>query len=186
MTHSIVAPRAAAGAVRRIAAAADRERQAYRVGRHGEGAHLAAAATYGVLVLATVALGRSRGVRAPSLTPWDTACLAAATFKASRLLAKDSITEPLRVPFTQRAEDGDANEVNDEPRGTGVRHTVGEVLTCPFCLGQWVGTGLLTGLAFAPRSSRVVTTLLTAIAGSDFLHHAHTATQQTTRESPDE
>jgi hypothetical protein len=29
---------------------------------------------------------------------------------------------------------------------------MGELLTCPFCLGQWVATGLIFGLVLAPRT----------------------------------
>jgi hypothetical protein len=32
-----------------------------------------------------------------------------------------------------------------------VRHAVGEMITCPFCLGAWVATGLVGGLVLAAK-----------------------------------
>jgi len=55
---------------------------------------------------------------------------------------------------------------------------VGELLTCPFCLGQWIATGLTVGLVLAPGPTRLVAATLAAVAGADFLHHAYCAVQQ--------
>jgi hypothetical protein len=52
-----------------------------------------------------------------------------------------------------------------------MRHTVGELLTCPFCLGQWVGTGYVAGLALAPRAARTWAAVFTVTAVSDLLQH---------------
>ena len=77
-----------------------------------------------------------------------------ATHKLSRLLAKDSVTSPLRAPFTRYAEPGGAAEVNEEVRdqGSSIRHSIGELVTCPFCLAVWVATGLTGGLVLAPAA----------------------------------
>jgi hypothetical protein len=55
-------------------------------------------------------------------------------------------------------------------RGTGARKAVGELLTCPFCTGMWISTGLCAGLVFAPGVTRLAASGLTALTGSDFLH----------------
>ncbi len=113
-------------------------------------------------------VARARGVRLPDrVTAGDTVLLCVGTHKASRLLAKDSVTSPLRAPFTRYQEPAGAGEVNEEVRGNGVRHAVGELLTCPFCLSVWVASGFTAGLVFAPRATRLVLTALTAVAGSD-------------------
>jgi hypothetical protein len=65
-------------------------------------------------------------------------------------------------------------------RGHGLRHSVGEMLTCPLCLAQWVATGFSIGLVFAPGLVRQVLSTFTAIAGADFLQHAYVKLQQAT------
>ncbi|HUR75303.1 MAG TPA: DUF1360 domain-containing protein, partial [Sporichthya sp.] len=113
------------------------ERQAYR-SEENEGAHLATVAAYTGVVAAAALTARLRGATLPTLSAWDTARLALATYKGARLLSKDKVTAPLRAPFTERTGAGEGNEVNDTARGEGVRHTVGELVSCPFCLSQWV------------------------------------------------
>jgi hypothetical protein len=105
----------------------------------------------------------------------DIALIAVATHKLSRLLAKDAVTSPLRAPFTRYAEPAGAAELNEEVRdqGSSVRHGIGELVTCPFCLALWVATGLTSGLVLAPRLTRLAATTLTATAVSDFLQMAY-------------
>jgi hypothetical protein len=57
----------------------------------------------------------------------------------------------------------------EEVRGTGRRKALGELLTCPFCLGQWVATGLVFGLVLAPRVTRLVGVLFTSLTAADVL-----------------
>jgi hypothetical protein len=153
------------------------EREAYR-SEENEGAHLATVAVYTSLVAAAALTARLRGATLPTVSAWDTTRLALATYKGARLLSKDKVTAPLRAPFTSRDGAGVASEVNDVPRGEGAQRTVGELLSCPFCLSQWVATGLVVGLVFAPGPTRLVASTLAAVAGADFLHHTYAAVQQ--------
>jgi hypothetical protein len=57
---------------------------------------------------------------------------------------------------------------------------VGELLTCPMCLGQWVATALTLGLALAPRPTRLAMGTFAGIAGADFLQHLYVLLQQAT------
>ena len=59
----------------------------------------------------------------------------------------------------------------------GVKHAVGELLTCPFCLAQWVATGFVFGYATAPRATRLAALTMTLVAGSDVLQFAYDAVQ---------
>ncbi|WP_409180346.1 DUF1360 domain-containing protein [Amycolatopsis sp. VS8301801F10] len=134
------------------------------------GGYLAVLAAYGGAAGGLAVLGRATGARLPER--WglgDTILLTTATFKASRLLSKDAVTSPLRAPFTRYEEPAGEGELNESVRGHGPRHSVGELLTCPFCLAVWVATGLGAGLVFAPRATRFAATVLTAVAGSDTL-----------------
>jgi len=107
----------------------------------------------------------------------DLTLLAVATHKLSRLIAKDKVTSPVRAPFTRFEEDAGPSEVEETSRGTGVRKATGELLACPFCVGQWVAAGALFGLIHAPRTTRFVASMFAILSGSDFLQIAYKAAQ---------
>ena len=117
-------------------------------------------------------VSRRRGLPRPSLA--DGALLAVAAFKLSRLVTKDKVTGFVRAPFTEFVEEGDAAEVNEAPRGEGLRYAIGELLTCPFCFNQWAATALGVAWLHAPNATRDVTALLASSAAADVLHVAWT------------
>jgi hypothetical protein len=63
-------------------------------------------------------------------------------------------------------------------RGHGAQHAAGELISCPFCLAVWTGTALAGGMVFAPRATRLVCTVLTAVAASDALQLAYDGGKQ--------
>ena len=69
-------------------------------------------------------------------------------------------------------------EVAEEVREHGGdKHAVGELLTCPFCLAQWVGTGFVFGYVSAPKATRLAALTMTMVAGSDVLQFVYDAIQ---------
>lgn len=126
---------------------------------------------------ATLAV-RRRGV--PERLPgWsELALVGLATHKLSRLVTKEVVTTPLRAPFTEVTGRGGPAEVNERPVGDGWRHSLGELLSCPFCAGVWIATGLTAGTFLAPVATRAVTTTFGAVAVSDFLQLGYAAAQQ--------
>src|ERR1700760_387270 len=71
------------------------------------GAYAGLLGTYGSVVTALVAVSRLRRGRGPDrLRPAALALLAVATFRASRLITKDSVTAVARAPFTRYREPG--------------------------------------------------------------------------------
>ena len=119
------------------------------------------------------------GTRSRRISPYDLVLVTVGTQKLARLLTKDAVTSPLRVPFARYKDTGGPSEVMEEVRRDGsVRHAVGELITCPFCLAVWVGTGLTLGLLFAPRLTRTIASALTAISGADFLQLIYAHLQQ--------
>ena len=141
--------------------------------------------TYGVLVaafnaaLAGVLTAAARTDRLPErIETRDLVLLGIATHKLSRILTKDKVTRPLRAPFTEVEGRGAPGELDERPRGRGVRRAVGELLSCPYCVGAWVANGFLTGRLFAPRETRAVASLFAAIAISDFLQLAYRALER--------
>ena len=132
-------------------------------------------AMYAAAVAATVLVGRATNQTLPHrYDPADLAIGALATHKAARLLSKASVASPLRAPFTEFAGPAGAGEHHEEARGDqGVRHVVGELMTCPFCLGVWIGSAYVAGLVLAPRPTRALGAVMTVVAGSDFAQHLY-------------
>jgi hypothetical protein len=148
--------------------------------RERSGAYAAILLAYTVLVGAFLAFLRRSGRGLPhDYSPQDIALIGVATHKASRLLAKDVVTTPLREPFTEYEDRAGPAEVSEAPRPeSGLRHSVGELVSCPYCLGQWVATTLAAGLAVWPRITRFVAATLSAVAISDFLQIAYKAGEE--------
>lgn len=144
------------------------------------GGYLAVLAIYGVLVASATVLAVVSGRRLPTRWPvQDLVTVTLGTHKLSRTLAKDAVTSPLRAPFTRYAGSGGPAEVMEEVRQKGsLRHSLGELLTCPFCLDMWVATGFAVGLVFAPRFTRLIAGVFTVLAGADFLQLAYAMAQQ--------
>ena len=105
----------------------------------------------------------------------DIALLGMATHKLSLLGSQDAITSPLRAPFTELEEKESPKKVDEKPRGEGLRRSVGELLTCQFCLSVWVASLLTYGLVLAPRVTRLVATVFSVVTVSDYLHQAYKA-----------
>jgi hypothetical protein len=138
--------------------------------------YLTAMGAFGTLAAGLAAAAKLTGRRPPDRpAAGDVLLISIATHKLSRLLAKDAVASPLRAPVARFAGPAGAAEVNEEVRdeGSSVRHGLGELITCPFCLAVWVSTGLTGGLVLAPRLTRLATTALTATAVSDFLQLAY-------------
>jgi hypothetical protein len=49
------------------------------------------------------------------------------------------------------------------------------MISCPFCLAMWIATGLVGGLALAPRLTRTVELIMSAVAVSDALQLVYDA-----------
>jgi hypothetical protein len=107
----------------------------------------------------------------------DVLLLGTASHKLSRLITKDKITSFLRAPFTEYQGRGGPAEVEERARGEGVRRAIGELLICPYCIGLWASGAFHVGLIFAPRTTRVVASTLTALTVSDFLQIAYKAAE---------
>src|SRR2546421_1579403 len=141
--------------------------------------YLATLGAYAGLLGGLTAAARLTGRTAPDrLDTRDVLLMGVATHKVSRLLAKDAVTSPLRAPFTRYAGPSGDAELGEEVRGTGVQHSVGELVSCPFCLSIWVATGFAAGQVFAPRLTRLVAATFTAVTVADVLQLCYAAVQQ--------
>lgn len=114
------------------------------------------------------------GVRVPDRLPaGDLALLAVSTFRASRLLTKSAVMSPIRAPFTTYQSPGGPGEVVESVDEDGDLHALGELLTCPFCLAQWIATTSVAAYVVAPRQTRLAATVMSVAAASDVLQLAY-------------
>jgi hypothetical protein len=142
--------------------------------------YAATMAAYTFVVAVVTVLGALTNRQLPrAMTVRELVITAFAAHKLSRTVTKDAVTTPLRAPFTERAGDGGPGEVMEKPQASdGVTHSIGELLTCPFCFDVWVITGFTIGHVFAPRATRMVADAMAALAGADFLQLAYATAQQ--------
>jgi hypothetical protein len=136
--------------------------------------YLATLAAFGTGVVGLVVGGRLSGQSLPDrYRLLDLALGGLATHKFTRLLSKDAVTTPLRMPFTEFEEPAGSAEVNEQPRSGHPEHAIGELISCPFCLAPWVSVGYVAGLALAPRWARTWAAVFSVVGASDFLQHAY-------------
>jgi Protein of unknown function (DUF1360) len=110
--------------------------------------------------------------RSPPTGAIDLIALSAATFKASRTLSRERVGSFVRQPFVE----GEAELGEEErPAGEGLRRAIGELVTCPRCIGTWSAAGLAATQMLSPRFGRLLVWSLGASAANDFLQAGFTA-----------
>lgn len=130
-----------------------------------------------LIATAVVALKKEKG-RLPERLSWpECVLLSLATHRLSRLVTLDQVTSPLRAPFTRFEEFASEGEVSEKARGTGIKQVIGDLVTCPYCAGVWVATGLRFSRALAPRLTTLAAEVLAVSAVSNFLNHAYAASK---------
>jgi hypothetical protein len=103
----------------------------------------------------------------------DIVLLGIATHKLSRVITRDRIMSFVRAPFTRHEKAAGAGEVEEEARGTGARKAIGELLTCPYCIGAWIASALIYGFIAKPRYTRVFASIFAVNTVSDFLQQGY-------------
>jgi hypothetical protein len=106
-------------------------------------------------------------LRPPRL--FDVLLTGVATHEIAQTLTHAWVTAPLRAPFT-RYRGTESGEPDESPRGSGLRYAIGNLLSCPFCVGPWVAGALLAGHLLAPLPTRFVTSIFAATALSNYLN----------------
>ena len=114
--------------------------------------------------------------------PGDLLLIALATQRLSRLVSKDRVTSVIRAPFTAYEGEGGPGEVEERPRGRGLRRAVGELLVCPFCLAQWIATAFAFGLLFTPRVTRFLAGVFSVVGVADLLQLLYKGAEKATVE----
>jgi Protein of unknown function (DUF1360) len=152
----------------------DTRRRDFAAGRYDDVHELAPYAALGSTFTSAFAAILALGLRRlpERFSVGDLALLSIATHKLSRLLARDRVTRPLRAPFTEVQDDRSARDMKERPRGRGLKRAIAELLSCPFCLDQWLAGAFVGGLVFAPCATRATASMFAVVTGSDFLQHA--------------
>jgi hypothetical protein len=136
-------------------------------------------AVFNALFAAGLLVAKRRGRELPEKpAAADIVLIGVASHKLSRLIGKDKVTSPLRAPFTELEGSGGPGELEERSRGTGARKAIGELLVCPYCLGLWIVAAFSIGLLFAPRLTRFLAAVFTALTVSDFLQIAYKAAEE--------
>ena len=138
--------------------------------------YAALAGLFNLILAVFLLIARKSGRQIPErVETRDIALLGVATHKLSMLVAQDAVTSPLRAPFTELQEKQSPKNVDEKPRGKGLRRSIGELITCKFCVGQWVASFFTYGLVFAPAVTRLVASIFAIVALSDHLHQSYKA-----------
>jgi hypothetical protein len=137
-----------------------------------------AAVFHGAMAAGVAAAKRSGRDLPHRVEPGDLALIGTASYQLSRLISKKKVTAFVRAPFTELEGKGGPAELEEKPRGTGLRRALGELLVCPYCLGLWASGGFHVGLLFAPRTTRFSASVLSAMSISDFLQIAFKAAEE--------
>jgi hypothetical protein len=137
------------------------------------GAYAVLASVFGTALVVGVASAHRRGRVPEDIRTKDIVLLGVATHKIARLLTKDAVTSFVRAPFVRLEEKSGSNSVREQPRGRGLQRSIGELLSCPECTGQWVASGLIVGLVHAPRVTRLIASLYASLAIGDMLQFVY-------------
>lgn len=143
--------------------------------RHRHEAYLGLMSCFaGGLILYGAARRRNDHIERP-LSWSDMLLLGVATHKISRIIAQDRVTSPIRAPFEENGHEPEAVSpvLVTHPVLQSFRNSVGELLTCPYCLAPWVSLTLhLTHFRF-PQLSREVGSIFAVVSISDFINRAY-------------
>lgn len=132
-------------------------------------------------VLATFASRVVRRETDLTLKPFDLLLLGLSSFRMGRMIAFEGVAAPLREPFTEtRADDSGAGQTV-VAAGEGVRHVVGELMSCPICAGTWVAAGLVYGLHLMPRPTRVLLAIMSTTGVAELCYSVTEALDWTAR-----
>jgi hypothetical protein len=105
-----------------------------------------------------------------SWSVFDFVLLSLATYRLGHLVAYDRVMEPFRSPFARTVPDSTGAGESVEAKGEGVRHTIGQLITCPICAGTWIAAGLVFALAWLPELTRIFLWMTAAIGLAELIN----------------
>ena len=119
-------------------------------------------AVFGALLAGVIVAARESTEKRDPITTRDLAVSGAATFALAKVIARERMGTWVREPFVDEDE-------GRRPRGRGIRHAIGELVTCTRCVGAWSALGLIGLRLTNPAAGRVVNDVLAVSAMNDWL-----------------
>ena len=113
-------------------------------------------------------LRRSAATR---IGPFDLLLLGMTTYRVGNIVSYERIADPIREPFAERVSTPDGEE-EIEPKGVGAQRALGELFTCPICVGRWAAAGLVYGLHLVPQPTRAFMAIMSATAVAQLTREA--------------
>lgn len=145
----------------------------------GQRATYAALSSLFVAAFAILAGRKPNPEAKQELTPFDVVQLGFATYRLGRMIAYDRVFETYRLPFAETVPDGSGAGLTVEPKGEGVQRALGELISCPICIGTWVAAALVFGLKFTPGPARTLLNVASSVGLAEFLNSANEALEWT-------
>ena len=132
-------------------------------------------------VLGTFAARLVKAERDVTPRPFELVLLGLASFRVGRMIAFEGVAAPLREPFTQTTDDATGAGKTVVAAGSGWRHVLGELMSCPICAGTWVAAGLVYGLHLLPGPTRVLLAIMSATGVAELCYSTTEALDWTAR-----
>jgi len=123
-------------------------------------------------LLAAFALRERKNRENLALQPFDLALLGLATLRLGRLAAYDKVFETWRLPIAETRPDESGAGDTVVPKGRGFQRALGELISCPICAGTWAAAALVYGLRIAPRFTRALLAIMSAVGLAEILNGA--------------
>ena len=133
----------------------------------------------GVFLTIFAIFSRTKAAREKELKlgPFDLLQLALASYRLGRLVAYDRVFETYRLAVTDTIPDPSGAGDTVAPKGGGVRRALGELVCCPICTGTWIAAGLVYALHIAPRPTRILVAIMSAVGLAELVDAATEALQ---------
>jgi hypothetical protein len=128
-------------------------------------------------LLAAFSLYEHRKNEPNAFKPFDLALLGLATYRLSRLVAYDKVFEAERAPFAETVPDPTGAGDTVVPKGTGAQEAIGELISCPICIGTWISAILVYGLNIWPGPTRTLIKVMGVIGLAEVINAATEALQ---------
>lgn len=132
-------------------------------------------ALVGIFLSIFAGLARRKSTSIPEfqefhLTPLEFLQLVLSTYRLGRMVAFDTIFEPIRAPVAHTVPDPSGAGETVEPRGEGMQRALGEMISCPICAGTWIAALLVYGMHFFPHPTRLLLAMMSAVGGAELLN----------------
>jgi hypothetical protein len=118
-----------------------------------------------------------RKAKKDDFTALDLVMLGLASYRTGRMVAYDKVFETERMPFAETVPDPTGAGETVVPKGTGFRYAIGELISCPICVGTWIAAILVFGLTIMPGPTRMFLKIMSGIGLAEFINAGTEALQ---------